>query len=187
LTEGQSVPLPVPLTIPEYSILTLPFIRRMGHRDACLNSLNSPGPSATWRALPVIRRKFRDGALRFHAVLLSSALPSDPSPGFPPTRLFDLGRRKLHFPLISSCGDCAACSLPNVPARTILLFGSLVASCRWPGARAGRPAQAICQSADARPSGRLSLACPCRLSERPGPGLRFVLPSSGLAVAAGLG
>ena len=48
-------------------------------------------------------------ALRFHVACSSSALLSDLSLGFPPTRPLDLWRRNLHFPCFSSCGDCAAC------------------------------------------------------------------------------
>ena len=128
------------------------------------------------------------------------------TPFRPRCGLFIRGRARRSFPwLPTNAHDRSLPSKPPLPstAPPLMTFGlatsptlsfvpsSLLGLRLPPAARlahgpAGRRKPAA-RPLDARPSGRLSLACPCRLSARPRTGLRFVLPSAGLAVAAGLG
>ena len=159
----------------------------MGHRDAWSGSLNSPGPLCCLEGsagnLQETPRRRRCGfTWPVHPRRFSPILPLASH-----RRARSVSGAEISTPLTSPpVVTVRPASLSNTLSRTILPLGPLVASCRWPGAGAGRPAQASCQNADARPSGRLSLTCPCRLSARPRTWLRFVLPSLGLAVAAGL-
>ena len=185
--EGQSVPPPVPSCSQIHSRSRPSFGGRV--TGMLGQAASTPrAPPATWRALPVICRRRRDGGGAVSRSLFILGASTRSFPWLPTQRARSIpGAEISHSPHVSSCGDCAAGSLPNVPTRTILPLGPLVASCRLLGARAGRPAQAGCQNADARPSGRLSLPCPCRLSARPRTGSASSSRSSGLAVAAGLG